>query len=274
MGSKVDKTKYAIGTRVGVGGQCGSCLDCSYCSRDREQWCEKLLPTYNGVTPDGYTTQGGYADYYRCHAKFVVPIPDGLSLESAAPMLCAGSTTYNPLKTYGAGPGKRVGVIGIGGLGHLGIQWAVALGADVTALSSSDKKEKECKELLGAHHYLNYSDPEAVKAYAQSFDIRLCTSYGPTTNWDLLSLVATLGTFVLLGAPEKPKTNGSFSLVPRQLSFVGSLIGSPSQFEEMLSFAVEKGVNSLVEVLPMSEATAALQKVDNGQARFLIVLKN
>ncbi|KAH9182709.1 hypothetical protein AeNC1_015312, partial [Aphanomyces euteiches] len=148
VGSKVDANKYAIGARVGVGAQCGSCLDCSQCGRDRENLCSNgMIGTYNSKTPEGYTTQGGYADYYRCHYKFVVPIPDALSSESAAPMMCAGVTTYSPLKTHGAGPGKKVGVVGIGGLGHLGIQWAVALGADVTALSSSDKKEKECKQL-------------------------------------------------------------------------------------------------------------------------------
>ncbi|CAK4145131.1 unnamed protein product [Aphanomyces euteiches] len=248
VGSKVDKAKYAIGTRVGVGAQCNSCHDCAHCSHNHEQWCAKMIQTYNSVTADGYTTQGGYADYYRCHAKFVVPIPDGLSSESAAPMLCAGITTYSPLKVHGAGPGKKVGVVGIGGLGHLGIQWAVALGAQVTALSSSDKKESECKELLGAHHFLNYSDVDAVKAYAQSFDILLCTS--------------------------SPISFRAFSLVPRQIAFVGSLIGPPSQIEEMLSFAVDKGVNSIVEVMPMAEAVGALQKVHDGQARFRIVLKN
>ncbi|KAG9413233.1 hypothetical protein AC1031_016253 [Aphanomyces cochlioides] len=275
VGSKVDPTKYAIGARVGVGAQCGSCLDCSQCGRDRENLCDSNLGTYNGKTSEGYITQGGYADYYRCHYKFVVPIPEGLSSESAAPMMCAGVTTYSPLKTHGAGPGKKVGVVGIGGLGHLGIQWAVALGAEVTALSSSDKKEKECKELLGAHRYLNYSDPEAVKAYAKTFDIILCTSYSTTTNWDLLlSLVATEGKFVLVGAPEKPISLAAFSVVPRQITFVGSIIGSPAQIEEMLAFAVEKGVNSIVEVLPMSDAAVGLQKVHNGQARFRIVLKN
>ncbi|KAH9130283.1 hypothetical protein LEN26_008678 [Aphanomyces euteiches] len=276
VGSKVDATKYAIGARVGVGAQCGSCLDCSSCKVNRENLCStRWIGTYNGTTPEGYITQGRYADYYRCHYKFVVPIPEGLSSESAAPMMCAGVTTYSPLKTHGAGPGKKVGVVGIGGLGHLGIQWAVALGAEVTALSSSDKKEKESKELLGAHHYLNYSDAEAVKAATKSFDIILCTSYSTTTNWDmLLSLVATEGKFILVGLPEKPISLAAFSVVPRQITFVGSIIGSPAQIEEMLAFAVEKGVNSIVEVMPMSEAAAALQRVHNGQARFRIVLKN
>ncbi|KAH9182710.1 hypothetical protein AeNC1_015313 [Aphanomyces euteiches] len=128
---------------------------------------------------------------------------------------------------------------------------------------------------LATNSRFTLADPEAVKAYAQSFDILLCTSYGPTTNWDmLLSLVATLGTFVLVGLPEKPVSFAAFSVVPREITFAGGIIGSPSQIEEMLSFAVEKGVRSIVEVMDMSEASTALQKVHNGQARFRIVLKN
>ncbi|CAK4273241.1 unnamed protein product [Aphanomyces euteiches] len=275
VGSKVDPVKYAIGTRVGVGGECISCHSCKHCLRDRENVCRKMVFTYNSKTPEGYTTQGGYADYYRCHYKFAVPIPAGLSSESAAPMMCAGITTYAPLKEHGAGPGKKVAVLGIGGLGHLGIQWAVALGAEVTALSSSDKKEKDSKELLGAHHYVNYSDPAAVKAAEDSFDILLCTSYSDKTDWNiLLSMVATDCKFVLVGLPEKPISYSAWSVVLRQINFVGSAIGSPAQQEEMLAFAVEKGINSIVEVMPMSEAKKALQRVHNGDARFRIVLKN
>ncbi|KAG9410930.1 hypothetical protein AC1031_018959 [Aphanomyces cochlioides] len=275
VGSKVDPAKYAIGTRVGVGAQCGSCLDCKHCNRNREQLCDKMIWTYNGTTPEGYITQGGYADYYRCNYKFAVPIPEGMTSESAAPMMCAGVTTYAPLKEHGAGPGKKVAVLGIGGLGHLGSQWAVALGAEVTALSSSNRKEKDSKELLGAHHYVNYSDPLAVEAAKGSFDIILCTSYSDSTDWNLLfSMVATEGKFVLVGLPEKPISFAAFSVVPRQIAFVGSLIGSPAQLEEMLAFAVEKNVNSIVEVMPMSKAAEAMNRVHNGDARFRIVLKN
>ncbi|KDO28479.1 hypothetical protein SPRG_06718 [Saprolegnia parasitica CBS 223.65] len=274
-GSKVDANKYAIGTRVGVGAQCGSCLDCQQCDRQREQLCANVIGTYNGKTADGYTTQGGYADYYRCHFNFVVPIPDALPSEIAAPMMCAGVTTYSPLKTHGAGPGKKVGVLGIGGLGHLGIQWAVALGAEVTAVSSSNRKEQECKDVLGAHHFLNYNDAAAASAAKHQFDILLCTSYGDDTNWGaLFDLVATEGKFILVGLPEKPIAFHAFSVVPRQITFVGSLIGSPAQIEEMLAFAVEKNVRSIVQVMPMAEAATALHKVHNGQARFRIVLEN
>ncbi|ETV70735.1 hypothetical protein H257_13827 [Aphanomyces astaci] len=279
VGRLVDPAKFALGTRVGVGAQCASCLDCSACGRDREQLCPDMKWTYNSTMdlPNGakYVTQGGYADYYRCHHKFAFVIPDGLTSESAAPMMCAGVTTYSPLKKFGVGPGMNVGVLGIGGLGHLGIQWAVAMGATVSALSSSGKKERECRDLLGAHKYVNYSDPAQVAAASQSLDVILCTSYSDKTDWNmLLGLVATEGKFVLVGLPEVPISFHAFSIVPREISFVGSVIGSPADIEDMLQFAVDKNVNSIVEVMAMKDAAAAMQKVHDGQARFRIVLKN
>ncbi|KAH9125430.1 hypothetical protein AeMF1_003948 [Aphanomyces euteiches] len=261
VGSKVDTTKYAIGARVGVGAQCGSCLNCNQCNQGNEQVCDNgALYTYNGTTAGGYVTQGAYADYYRCHFKFVIPIPEALSSESAAPMMCAGITTYAPLKNHGAGPGKKVGVVGIGGLGHLGIQWAVALGAEVTALSSSARKEKDSKELSRPMPRL----------------LTFCSSpYSKDTVWDhLLALTATNGKLVLVGLPEKPISFFPFSVESRQVTFVGSTIGSPAELEEMLAFSVAKGVNSIVEVMPMNEAATALHKVRDGNVRFRIVLKN
>ncbi|OQR82605.1 hypothetical protein ACHHYP_15741 [Achlya hypogyna] len=275
IGSKVDATKFAIGTRVGVGAQCGSCLDCYECDHHEEQVCSKMIMTYNSKLTDGYVTQGGYADYYRSHAKFVFPIPDALPSQEAAPMLCGGITTYAPLKAHGAGPGKKVGVLGIGGLGHFGVQWAVALGAEVTAISQSNRKEKLCKEVLGAHHFLDMSNPEAVKAAANSFDILLCTANGPDTNWGaLLDLVRTNGKFVLVAVPEKPLQFYAFSIIMRQITVVGSAIGSPDMIEDMLQFAVQHKVRAHVDVMPMADASAAIQKVHNGEARFRIVLEN
>ncbi|KAG9413237.1 hypothetical protein AC1031_016255 [Aphanomyces cochlioides] len=172
-------------------------------------------------------------------------------------MMCAGVTICSPLKIRRAGPGKKVGAIGVGGLGHLGIQWAVAFGAVVTALSSSDKKEKESKEWLGAHHNLNYSNPEA-------HDDQLGHAIESRRHRRQ----------ICLGRRSQNSLSLSVSIVLRQITFAGSIIGSPAQIEEMIAFAVEKGVNTIVEVMPMSEAAAALHKVDNGQARFRIVLKN
>ncbi|OQR91859.1 alcohol dehydrogenase GroESlike domain containing protein [Thraustotheca clavata] len=274
IGNQVDPVKFAIGTRVGVGAQCSSCLSCHQCHRHREQLCNQRVNTYNSKTKDGYITQGGYADYYRCHANFVIPIPSELPSEIAAPMLCAGVTTYVPLKDHGAGPGKKVGVVGIGGLGHMGIQWAVALGAEVTAISSSSRKEELCKQELGAHHYLDMSNAEVMKAAAQQFDILLVTANGLDTNWGtFFDLVATEGKFILVAAPDTPISFYFYSIIPRQINLVGSIIGSPAQIEEMFAFAIEKNVRSIVQVMPMAQATEALHKVHDGQARFRIVLE-
>ncbi|KAJ3200616.1 hypothetical protein HDU83_007518 [Entophlyctis luteolus] len=273
IGSKVDATRYAIGTRVGVGAQCRTCLTCVDCKNKKEHCCRKGIDTYTGVYEDGYISQGGYADYFRCHYNWVVPIPEGLPSEIAAPMLCAGITTYQPLKKFKVGPGSRVGVIGIGGLGHLGIQWAVALGADVTAISSSDRKRYDALEVLKAQHYLNTSDAEAVAAADGIFDVVLCTAFGSDTDWDkLIRLVASDGAFVVLGLPEQPISIKPFSLMT-QVAVVGSHVGPPHMIEEMLNFAVEKGVKTIVEVLPMEKAAEALHQLDTKGARYRIVLE-
>ncbi|KAJ3132827.1 hypothetical protein HK100_004965, partial [Physocladia obscura] len=273
IGSKVDATRYAIGTRVGVGAQCRTCLTCVDCKAHKEHCCRKGIDTYTGKYEDGYISQGGYADYFRCHYNWVIPIPAGLPSEIAAPMLCAGITTYQPLKKFNVGPNSRVGVIGIGGLGHLGIQWAVALGADVTAISSSDRKKYDATEVLGAQHYLNSSDAAAIADAVGAFDVVLCTAFGEDTNWDkLITLVASDGAFVVLGLPEKPISLKPFGLMT-QVSVVGSHIGPPHMIEEMLNFAVEKGVKTIVEIMPMEKAAEALNKLDKKGARYRIVLE-
>ena len=272
IGSQVDPVKYQVGPRVGVGAQCGSCSQCRYCSGKKENLCDKGIFTYNSKD-NGYTTQGGYANYYRCSSEFVVPIPQGLSSEVAAPLMCAGITTYAPLKRYNIGPNHQVAVIGIGGLGHLGIQWAVALGAQVTAISSSDKKRELALKELGAHDYINSSDPEQLKG--RKFDLVLCTAFGTDSDWTtLLSLVDKEGTFVMVALPEKPMSLGAGALIRSQVSLAGSIIGAPSMIEEMLDFAVKKNVKPIVEVMPMEKAAEALDKMHNGGARFRIVLEN
>ncbi|KAJ1548133.1 hypothetical protein HK096_004061 [Nowakowskiella sp. JEL0078] len=275
IGSKVDPVRYAIGTRVGVGAQCRTCMTCVDCFASKEHCCAKGIDTYTGVYEDGYVSQGGYADYFRCHSRWAIPIPDGLASEVAAPMLCAGITTYQPLKKYNVGPGKRVGIIGIGGLGHLGLMWAVALGAEVTAISSSDRKRKEASELFGAHHYLNTSDDKAVEAAARSFDVLISTAFGDDTDWNrLIRLVRSDGVFVLCGLPEKPLSIHPFALVGGQIAFAGSHIGPPHMIEEMLNFAVEKNIKTIVEVLPMDKAAEALKKLQTTGAHYRLVLEN
>ncbi|KAI8910491.1 chaperonin 10-like protein [Gorgonomyces haynaldii] len=275
IGENVDAKKYAIGTRVGVGAQCGSCHSCKYCDAGKEPLCNGNIFTYNTKLPDGYITQGGYADFYRCDSAFVFPIPEHLDSALAAPLMCAGITVYAPLKRHGAGVGKKVGIIGIGGLGHLALQFAVAMGAEVTAISTSNRKEKEAKELLGAHHFLNSKDQEAMAKAALSFDLVICCAFGNDTNWgQLLSLVEKDGTFVMLALPEKPLTIHAFSLVASQVKMTGSLIGSPEEIEEMLEFASKHDVKPIVEKRPMTDAAAAIKKMHHEGARYRIVLEN
>ncbi|KAJ3130477.1 hypothetical protein HK098_000042 [Nowakowskiella sp. JEL0407] len=275
LGKNVDSTRYAIGTRVGVGAQCGCCHSCGLCNKSRENMCEDAIFTYNSTLADGYVTQGGYADYYRCDAQFAIPIPEGLESEAAAPLMCAGITVYSPLRRFGAGPGKRVGIVGIGGLGHLGVKWAVALGAEVTAISSSERKRDDALNLLGAKHYLNSSDKAAMKAANRSLDLIVCTAFGPETDWnELLKLVDVDGDFVLVGLPENPLSVEAFSLVKTQVSLSGSMIDSPEEIEKMLQLAAAKGVKPVVEVLPMTQVAEALKKMEAGKARFRIVLQN
>merc|ERR1712032_983402 len=170
------KSGHTVGSRVGVGAQSGSCLECEYCKKDLPQYCSKgMVGTYNGKWEDGSTSMGGYADYIRCRGAFAVKVPDALSDEQAAPLMCAGITTYHPLKRFGAGPGKRVGIVGIGGLGHFGIQWAKAMGAEVAAISHSDSKKADA-QAMGADDFIVAKDiNEVVKKHSRTFDLILIT---------------------------------------------------------------------------------------------------
>ncbi|KAI8801800.1 GroES-like protein [Cladochytrium replicatum] len=274
IGSQVDSTRFAIGSRVGVGAQSGSCSECRMCCGKHENLCPKFLMTYAGKLDDGYITQGGFSDFFRCDNKFAFPIPEEISSEEAAPLLCAGITTFAPLRRFKAGPGKRVGIVGIGGLGHLAVQWSHAMGAETTAISSSMRKAEDAKK-LGADKYLNSSDPNEMQKFQHYFDIVVCTSFGANTDWTgLLSLLDIEGNFVLLALPDNAISLRPGRLLWGHCTFTGSCIGSPEEIEQMLAFAVEKGVRSVVEVLPMAQAAEALQKLHHGEAHFRIVLNN
>lgn len=206
-------TKFAVGDRVGVGCFVDSCGECEYCLAGEEQYCTKgVVQTYNSLDYDGNPTYGGYSQKIVVKDKFVVRIPDGLELDVASPLLCAGITTYSPLKHWNVGPGKKVAILGVGGLGHLAIQYAHALGAEVTALSRSTGKQSEALE-LGADHYFATSDPETFRTLAGRFDLILNTV---SANLDVdayLSLLRVDGTLVNVGAPEKPDQYHVFSLI-------------------------------------------------------------
>ncbi|KAF9358273.1 hypothetical protein BGX26_002141 [Mortierella sp. AD094] len=274
--AKGEHSHHNIGDLVGVGAQVDSCGKCDECKAGFDQFCNKKAMTYNDTYKDGREglTYGGYADRLRVNSELAFKIPDQISAAEAAPLLCAGVTTYSPLKHHGAGPGKKVGVIGIGGLGHLGIQWARALNCDeVVAISTSDSKREEAAK-LGATKFVNSKKPEDMKAAAKSMDIVLCTSFATDTNWgEILSLVANHGKLVLLALPEKPLSIPGGALISRGVSIVGSLIGGKIDIAEMLQFAAEKNVRPWIEKMPMSDANAAVKHMMEGRPRYRIVME-
>lgn len=281
VGKNVTHVKQ--GDRVGVGAQARTCLqsDCPECSSQNESYCgRERIDTYASVYPNGEgKSYGGYADYNRTNGHFVVPIPDGLPSELAAPMLCGGVTVYSPLKENGCGPGKTIGVVGVGGLGHFAVLFAKALGADrVVGISrKEDKREDAIK--LGCDDYIATSDEKDwEKKHARSIDLIICTVSGakmPLTGY--LSLLKVRGTFIQVGAPdsgEMPPVN-AFTLIGSGIKIGGSATGSPkADIPEMLKLAADKKIKPWVQVRPLKDANQVVVDMDKGKARYRYVLEN
>ncbi|MCA1846825.1 MAG: NAD(P)-dependent alcohol dehydrogenase, partial [Actinobacteria bacterium] len=232
VGSEV--TRHAVGDRVGVGCMVASCGECVNCRRGEEQHCVKgSTLTYGSIDEDGRPTQGGYSTHIVVGEDFVVRIPDGIGLDVAAPLLCAGITTYSPLRHWGAGPGTKVAVVGLGGLGHMAVKLAHALGADVTVLSQSLKKREDGLR-LGADHFHATSDPATFETLAGSFDLIVNTVSARIDLDPYLWLLAVDGSLVNVGAPAEPLSLNVFSLIMGRRSFAGSLIGGIRETQEML----------------------------------------
>jgi len=275
VGKNVKHVK--IGDRVGVGAQSGSCLDCEECTAGNEQYCLKgNVGTYNGKYPDGSKSYGGYADYCRAPSNFVIKIPDGISLAEAAPMLCGGITVYNPLVHNGAGPGKRIGVVGIGGLGHFGLLFAKALGCDeVVAISRSNGKKEDALK-MGATKFIATEEEGWNKKNARSLDLIVSTVSSPNMPLaEYFQLLRTNGQFIQVGAPEdKIPAFSAFSLIAKGCKMGGSMIGSPSDISKMLEFAAKKQVHPWIQERPMKDANKAVVDMDKGDARYRYVLVN
>ncbi|KAF9148207.1 hypothetical protein BG015_010069 [Linnemannia schmuckeri] len=265
------------GSLVGVGGLVNSCGDCKDCNNGFQQLCAMKTFIFNDVYHDGSNAvpQGGFADRVRVSSEFAYKIPSEISPAEAAPLLCAGITTYTPLKHFGAGPGKRVGVMGIGGLGHLAIQWAAAFKADeVVAISTSDSKREEAKK-LGATKFVNSRNEEERKATRHSLDILLVTSNDKDANWaELIDYVANHGTLVFLALPEVATVAVPPSaLLMRHISIAGSLTGGREITQEMLEFAAEHNVRPWITTMPMSDANAAVKVTIEGRPRYRVVME-
>ncbi|KAK5798938.1 chaperonin 10-like protein [Linnemannia elongata] len=268
---------HKIGDLVGVGGLAESCGDCKDCNSGFHQLCTKKTFIFNDVYHDGSNVapQGGFADRLRVSSEYAYKIPSEIPPAEAAPLLCAGITTYTPLKHFGAGPGKRVGVMGIGGLGHLAIQWAAALKADeVVAISTSDNKREEAKK-LGATKFVNSRNEEERKAARHSMDILLLTSNDKNTDWgELIDYVANHGTLVLLALPEIPTIAvPPSSLLMRHVSIAGSLTGGREITQEMLEFAAKHNVHPWITTMPMSDANTAVKVTMEGRPRYRVVME-
>lgn len=274
VGSKVKEFK--VGDRAGVGAQVLSCFKCERCKTDNEQYCTNGVDTYNAKYPNGDVAQGGYSTAIRAHEHFVLPLPKELPLEEVAPMLCAGLTVYSPLVWNGAGPGKVVAIVGIGGLGHFALQFARALGAEkVIAFSHSpDKKDDAMK--LGATDYVLTSDKKFAETWAGKIDLIINTTDVsdaiPLT--DLLKTLKVHGRCILVSIPdEKLPDLQAFALASNGALLGGSKIGSKKDAVAMLDLAVKKNVKSIIQVLPMREAGTAVRNVKENKVRYRHVLK-
>jgi uncharacterized zinc-type alcohol dehydrogenase-like protein len=271
IGSRV--TRYQLGDRVGVGCFIDSCRECHNCQNGMEQHCSGsgMILTYGGVDGNGQPTQGGYSAAIVVDENYALRIPDGIALDAAAPLLCAGVTVYSPLRSHGVEAGTRIAVIGLGGLGHLAVKFAKAMGAEVTVLSQSLKKMEDGLR-LGADHYYATSDPSTFAELAGRFELVINTVSAQLDLGDYLGLLSTGGTLVELGMPSHPLQVPAFPLAAGRLSITGSLMGGIRQTQEMLDFAAEHGVAAEIELITPDYINEAYERVLSSDVRYRFVI--
>ena len=271
VGSHVKKFK--VDDIAGVGCLVDSCRECDNCKEGLEQFCSNgMVGTYNGQEKDGSgNTYGGYSKSIVVHEDFVLHVSDKLPLEAVAPLLCAGITTYSPLRHWKIGKGHKVAVLGLGGLGHMGVKLAVSMGADVTMLSHTASKEKDAAR-LGAHHFVLTSDAEQVKKVMGSFDFILDTVSADHDYNFYLGLLNTNGVMICVGAPPSPAQVPAFNLIFGRKSIVGSLIGGIPETQEMLDYCAEHNIVSDVEVIAMRDINVAYERMLKGDVRYRFVI--
>jgi len=271
VGSAV--TKLAVGDLAAVGCMVGSCGECASCKGGEEQYCLSF-PTFTYNSPDprsGGVTYGGYSESIVVDQSFVLRVPKGLDPAAASPLLCAGITTYSPLRHFGAGPGKKVGVVGLGGLGHMGVKFARAFGAHVVLLTTSERKREDGLR-LGAHEVVVTRDAAALEKHRGSLDLVLDTVSADHDINALLQLVRLDGRVVLVGAPEKPLPVAAFNLLLPRKGLSGSAIGGIRETQEMLDFCAEHGIVSDVEVIPVQRINEAYERLLKGDVRYRFVI--
>jgi uncharacterized zinc-type alcohol dehydrogenase-like protein len=270
VGSAV--TKFKKGDKVGVGCMVDSCRVCAHCQQGYEQFCAATpVFTYNSREKDGTPTMGGYSNNIVVDENYVLRMPTNLALGACAPLLCAGITLYSPLRHWKAGPGQKVAIVGLGGLGHMGVKIAHALGAEVTVLSHSTRKQADAKR-LGADHFYATSDPETFKKLAGTFNL-IINTVSTGLDWNQYTpLLAVDGSFVVVGIPDKPISLEAFPLILGRRSVAGSLIGGIRETQEMLDFCAKFQISSDVEVISIEKVNEAYERILKSDVRYRFVI--
>jgi uncharacterized zinc-type alcohol dehydrogenase-like protein len=265
-------TKFKVGDRAAVGVMVNSCRECDNCKAGTESYCDKgMVPTYNGKDYDGTPTYGGYAKHIVVRADYAFTISDKLDLAATAPLLCAGITTYSPLRNWKVGPGKKVGIVGLGGLGHMALKFAHAFGAHVVQFTTSESKVADAKK-LGAHEVIITKNADELAKHANTFDFILDCVSAPHDLNQYLNLLRRDGTMCLVGLPEVPSEVASFSLVLNRRSLSGSMIGGIAETQEMLDFCAEHNIVSDIELTPMDKVNEAYERVLKSDVKYRFVI--
>ena len=271
VGSAV--TKFKVGELIGVGVFVDSCRKCESCKKGLEQYCvEGMTGTYNTLERDGKTVaMGGYSNVFVINQDYAVHVPENLDLPGVAPLMCAGITLYSPLRNWKAGPGKKVGIIGLGGLGHMGVKFAVAMGAETTVFSHSPSKESDAKS-MGAHHFVSTKDPQNLKNLEKQYDLLLNTVSADIDLEPYLQMLKLDGTLVVIGLPGKPYAINAGTLLGQRRSLSGSMIGGIAQLQEMLDFCGEKSILSDVEVIKADYINTAYDRTVASDVKYRFVI--
>lgn len=267
-------SKFKVGDLVGTGCMVDSCGKCESCHDGEEQYCaEGNIQTYNNVNKytDGMPTYGGYSKTIVVKEEFVLHVPENLDIAGTAPLLCAGITTYSPLRHWKVGKGSKLAVLGLGGLGHMAVKFGVAFGAEVTVLSTSESKREDAKR-LGAHHFVITTNKDEFKAAAKSFDFILDTVSAEHDIASYMSLLKTNGTHICVGVPPKPAQIPPFSLIMSRNSVAGSMIGGIAETQEMLDFCGEHNITSDVEVIDMNYIDEAYSRMEKNDVKYRFVI--
>lgn len=271
VGSKVEK--LIVGDKVGVGCMVGACHSCDNCANDLENYCPKMILTYGATYYDGTTTYGGYSDVMVAEERYVVRFPDNLPLDAGAPLLCAGITVYSPLQHFGfTKPGMHIGVVGLGGLGHVAVKFAKAFGVKVTVISTSPSKKKEATEHLGADSFLVSRDPDQMQAALGTMDGIIDTVSAVHPLFPLIGLLKSHGKLVMVGAPDRPLELPIFPLLMGRKIVAGSCIGGMKETQEMIDFAGKHNITADVEVISIDYVNTAMERLQKADVRYRFVI--